>query len=219
MLARAVIFLIGWHPLDPAVAAKLNVSKRRILVFSHTSYWDFYIFAIYLLAYRQVIPPVRTLVKPQPFAYAGGLLRWLGAIPATQIEDKNGGCVDRVVKELSVQPNNAFMISPKGTILKHQWRSGYYHIAQKLAAPISVVGLDYEMHCVGMSDEIASTEEEAEVKQFCYSALSKIVPLHPAQENMEIRTFDKRRHGIIGSYWPLLKTLVVIAGLLRVLRK
>lgn len=214
-VARAAMFLMGWHPLDPVVAAQLRASPRRILVFSHTSYWDFYIFTLYLLGYHHVIPSVRTLVKPQPFAYAGALLRWIGAIPATHPDDRNGGGVDRVVGELRSQPVNVFMISPKGTILRHEWRSGYYHIAQKLGAPISVIGLDYELHCVRMSEEMAPTESEEAVRAFCYAALSKIVPIHPEQENMEIRDFNHHKHGIVGSWWPAIATVAAIALWLR----
>lgn len=212
VVARVIIFLAGWHPLDPVVANNLHAKGRRVLVFSHTSYWDFYVFLVYLLAYYQWIPPVRSLVKPQPFTYAGGILTWLGAIPSTKIDEKNGGAVDRIVKELQSQSSNAFMISPKGTILKAQWRSGYYHIAQKLQAPISVIGLDYELHCVRMSDEFSCDHTEEEVRKFCYSELSKIVPLHPENENMPIRHYDRIRHGLVGTYWPLIWSIIALAG-------
>lgn len=200
-LARSILFLLGWQPFSPQSLRNCNEHKRSVLVFSHTSYVDFYIFILYMLAYRHEIPRVRTLVKPDPFAYMGGILRWLGAIPATKVDEKNGGATHRIVTELSKENSFIFLISPKGTIVRRDWRSGYYNIAKKLNIPIKVTGLDYEHMCVVVTDAIDSQETESAVEEFCKKRLSNIVPLYPEDEVVEIRSHNRRC--FIDIYWVI----------------
>ena len=187
-LAKTLLFIMGWSFLNKRVLTALTESKRTILVFSHTSYADFYILILYLLSYPTELANVRTLVKPQPFKHFGGLLRRLGAIPATKIEDKQGGAVDRIVTDLKQTDQSIFLISPKGTILKREWRSGYYHIGKALKADFRVAGLDYEHHRVSLSDTINHEMGEERVREFLQAQLTDIVPLHPENEVVTIRS-------------------------------
>jgi 1-acyl-sn-glycerol-3-phosphate acyltransferase len=210
-VARSILFLMGWSSLTDETLNGLNEYKRVVLVFSHTSYFDFYIMILYLLAYPYQLANVRTLVKPQPFRHFGKLLRSFGAIPSTKVEDKQGGGVSRIVQSLKEKNECLFLISPKGTILKREWRSGYYHIAKLLEAPIRVIGLDYEKMGVTLSNAIASSNDESIVREFLYLELSKIVPLHPDQEVVPIKSHASRN--IIG-YGRLVGTCGVIFSLL-----
>jgi len=183
IIARIVLFMIGWSPIERKTFSKLLYYRRVLVVFSHSSYYDFYIMIIYILAYPEELAHVRTLVKPQPFKYFGWLLKRFGAIPSTRIEDKSGGAVDRIVEELNNSKDFIFLISPKGSILFREWRSGFYHIAQKLQVPIIVVGFDYEDHCVYVSDKaINYSKSYEEVVDFCKNYLGEITPLHPKHE-------------------------------------
>ena len=88
VLAKFTLWSLGWQSLTKETVFKLLKNERVIAVFSHTSYIDFYILTLYLLAYPRSLSTIRTLVKPQPFNYAGVLLRWMGAIPSSSISKK-----------------------------------------------------------------------------------------------------------------------------------
>lgn len=187
VIARMILYILGWELLDDQVIEQLTKHKYLVAVFSHTSYIDFYMAILYSLAYPYAFKDFRTLVKPQPFEYAGWLLRKFGAIPSTKKEDKNGGAVNRIVEDLKGSEQATLLISPKGTILKSEWRSGYYHIANQLDANLVAVGLDYEKKNVYVSEAISHTEGEPRVRSFLMRELSNIVPLHPDQEVCDIR--------------------------------
>lgn len=197
LLARVILFTMGWSLLDDSICNQLNKYDRTVLVFSHTTYADFYILILYILAHPNRLNLIKTLVKPQPFEYAGPLLRKLGAIPATKVEDKNGGAVNRLVAELNQFDKFLFLISPKGTIINRPWRSGYYHIAKSLNAPLMVAGLDYETKQVIVSKEISYEEEEPIVREFLQNEIKKIVPLFPEEEVVPIRKHDATKRGIV----------------------
>jgi len=194
---RAILLFFGWSLLSEDVLTKMNKYKRAVLVFSHTSYCDFYIMALYLLAYPQYLGFVNVLMKPQPFEYAGGLLRFFGGIPATKVENKNGGSTMKTVEELRKKKRSYLLLSPKGTIVKKEWRTGYYYIAKELEAPIMVVGLDFETKDIYLSSEVFCDKEEPVVRKLLYEDLKNIVPLYPEEEVVEIRKHDESKRSFV----------------------
>lgn len=199
---------MGWKGIDSNLLQKLSAHDRSVLVFSHTSYVDFYIFLLYKFAYPDELFHIRTLVKPDPFAYAGPLLRFLGAIPATKVSDKNGGAVSRIIDELKKLDKVVLMICPKGTIIKAPWRTGYYHIAKELKAPLLVVGLDYEKKTVEAGDFVSSEEPEHIVREQLYESLSHIVPLFPEDEVVPIRLHDHSKRSFMNWTLPIVVGIV-----------
>lgn len=189
---RFILWSIGWQLMSTETLQYLHRWNRIVIVFSHTSYVDFYIMILYILAYPDDLCAVRMLVKPQPFNYVGWLLRKFGAIPGTSIDEVKGGAVIRVVKELQKDNETLFLISPKGTIVKREWRSGYYHIAQALQAPLLASGLDYEQHAIVVSSIIDYNNTESVIKAHLYEQLGNIVPLFPDDEVMNIRPHKSR---------------------------
>jgi 1-acyl-sn-glycerol-3-phosphate acyltransferase len=196
--AKLCLFSMGWKLLDDNIFNRLKQFNRSVIVFSHTSYADFYILVLYLLAYPELLHKVRTLVKPQPFEYAGTLLTNLGAIPSTRLEDKDGGAVKRICTELKSLNNYIFLISPKGTIINRPWRSGYFHIASQLDATIFVAGLDYEKKSVIVSNPYSPKDyDENSIQPILKSDISQIVPLFPEGEVVPIRKHDYNKRTII----------------------
>jgi hypothetical protein len=181
---------MGWKQLDPSVIQKLSTHPRVVTIFSHTGYSDFILMILYIIGYPQTSRYFKTLIKPEPFAYAGMILRWLGGIPATRVDDTNGGAVDRIIAELESYVQFALLLSPKGTIVKRAWRSGYYHIARHFKIPIMVIGADYERKCLVASDAISSSESQAAVQRYLETQLQDIVPLVPEAEIVPIRPHD-----------------------------
>lgn len=210
IIARTILYIIGWRKIDEKTFNKLTINKRAVIVFSHTSYMDFYLMVLYLLAYPNRLHRIRTLIKPQPFSYAGGILTKLGAIPSTRLEDKNGGAVDRIVKILGDLPEFLFLISPKGTIIKNNWRSGYYNIAKRLNIPLLVAGVDYVNKAPVAFSSYDTAKSEADLKPLLQRDISNIIPLYPNCEVVDIVVHNESKRGIINYYNILYSILVVI---------
>lgn len=174
-----ILYIMGWSFLDDRAYRYINDNPRMVCVFSHTSYYDFYLMILYYLSHPHKLSNLKTLINPYYFTYIGFLLKLVGGIPA-----KN---VDIIVEELLKEKQSHFLISPKGTIVQGEWRSGYYHIAKGLNCPILALGLDYELKKIIICRPILSIYDEYHVKDLLYKDLSTIVPLHPKQENMTIR--------------------------------
>lgn len=187
IFGRSMLYLMGWEPLSEQNIMRLTEYERSVYIFSHTSYFDFYIFILYRLAYPEYLDNLFTLVKPQPFRYAGWLLNRVGAIPASRLEDKGSGGVQRIVDILNEKKSFKFMLSPKGTIVRREWRSGYFQIAKLTNSVIRVVGLDYADHNVLISKACDVNDYNLEsLQEVLQNTISKIVPLHPEQEVVPI---------------------------------
>lgn len=189
-ISTCILYLMGWKPLN--LQNHYDQHKYIVCVFSHSSYYDFFIMLLYKYKYYNKLHNLKVIIKPDYFQYMGFLLKRIGGIAATNIANKNGGKTQQIVEELQNEPSTKLLICPKGTILRGEWRTGYYYIAKELNAPLCVVGLDYEQKNVYFGDVIHVDEEEPIIRDKLYKELSNIVPLHPEQENMEIRSHSSK---------------------------
>jgi 1-acyl-sn-glycerol-3-phosphate acyltransferase len=201
IIASIILFVMGWLGPDESFWLQLRKYPQSVVIFSHTSYADFYLMILYLLKYPEALDYLRVIIKPQPFAYAGWLLRGLGGIPATPVEEKNGRSTDGIINELRAQGNFALLICPKGTIVKREWRSGYLVIAREFQAPIMVAGLDYEKKQPVISEAISSKVSDETIVSFAREQLATIVPLFPEEEVVTIREHDPKKRGILDLPW------------------
>lgn len=209
---------MGWKPMTDKQFQLLNKYPRSVVVFSHTSYADFFIMILYLLAYPQQTKNIRTIIKPEPFQYIGYILRKLGGIPATRVADKNGGSTIKIIEELQQQECFILLISPKGTIVKSSWRNGYYHIASNLKCQLMVIGLDYEKKCVIVEDGLNYHEDQDKIERILKEKLSNIVPLFPQEEVVDIRHHNSKKVSIIKYdriiYLLIITSFIIIFSLL-----
>lgn len=191
-VAKLILLLLGWKYLNEKQLIQYHKYKRSVIVFSHTTYADFYMFILYFLAFPNEFRNVRTLVKPQPFEYAGFILRRFGCIPSILPGEVNGESTRRIIAELDKQEKFIFLLSPKGTIVKREWRNGYYNIAVGLKCPLMSTGLDYDKKKIVISDDIKYDESKDDVEIFLKEQLSRIVPLYPEDEIVKIRKHKSR---------------------------
>jgi hypothetical protein len=213
-LAKLILITLGWNLPSDDHLIKINSNLRTIMVFSHTSYADFFLFILIMTAYPKETKYFRTLVIPGPFEYMGKFLRSYGAIPATVVDEKNGGAVKRIVQELLTKERSVFLISPKGTIVNRPWRSGYYAIAKELDGFLCAAGMDYEKKEIVISDCIHQSEGEDNVKEFLMKELGEIVPYFPEEEVMPIRKHNWWFRGFTSwRFW------LIISGLIYYFRK
>jgi 1-acyl-sn-glycerol-3-phosphate acyltransferase len=212
IICSIILYIIGWKNINPKLVNILNKHNKIICVFSHTSYYDFFIMLLYKYKYYLVFQYMKVLIKPDYFnGILGYLLTCIGGIPSTNVNIKNGGNLNKIVDTLNQTERCVFLISPKGSILKREWRSGYYHIGQALKAPYVAVGLDYEYKNIYVGDIINNDNTEKSVKEKLYNDLSKIAPLYPEQENMEIRKYDKNNISVI-NYSNIKNTIAIISS-------
>ena len=198
-VAKFIIFLLGWKYITEKQFSQFHEYKRSVIIFSHTTYADFYLFLLYFLAFPNEFKNVKVLVKPQPFEYAGFILRRFGCIPSSIFGQKNSGFTKCIIQELDKYEEFIFLISPKGTIVKSEWKSGYYNIAVSLKCHLLVTGLDYEKKKIVISDSIKYDENKDDIEIFLKEQLSRIVPLYPEDEIVEIRKHKSRLRSIIST--------------------
>jgi len=200
IVSSSILYVMGWNPIDANLLCRLNHYDRQILVYNHTSYADFFIMLLYMFKYNTELYYMRTLMKPQPFRYIGRILNFFGIIPSTKVDDKNGGAVDRICSELVTRSKSLLLISPKGTIVQREWRTGYYNIAKKTHSLVVAMGLDYEEKKVKGCKHISTLGiTESEVRDKLKKDLYNIVPLHPENEMMDIRPHDEWRRSLINT--------------------
>jgi len=193
----SILYIAGWQPLDDKVINIVNESPYLVCVFSHTSYFDFCFMLLYYFSYYKDLSNLKTLIKPDYFESIGWFLRKIGGIPATHISIKNGGATSKIVETLKSEPKGQLLISPKGTILKGEWRTGYYHIAKELDAKLVAIGVDYEDKKITIGNLIDNHLDELEIKHKLYKDLGQIVPLYPEREMMKLRFYCKNDVNVI----------------------
>ncbi len=115
--------------------------KKRIIVFSHTSYWDV---IVWLILFKKSSTNSFVLFDSRYYTWA---TKWLydllHCIPSTRLENRDGGLIGKLVERFR-HKNESICLSPKGTVKKKAWRTGYYHLARKLSVKIYPLIIDYE---------------------------------------------------------------------------
>ena len=115
--------------------------KKRIIVFSHTSYWDV---IVWLILFKKSSTNSFVLFDSRYYTWA---TKWLydllHCIPSSRLENRDGGLIGKLVERFR-HKNESICLSPKGTVKKKAWRTGYYHLARKLSVKIYPLIIDYE---------------------------------------------------------------------------
>lgn len=197
-----ILFILGWQPLP-----SIPIPRRSIFIFSHTSYWDFFLFLLYKGAYPAIFGSVFTLVKPQAFERWGWFLTRWGCLPATPREVTGGGSIDRLVATLRDKEKFIFLLSPEGSRHRQEWRSGYRVLASQLDVPIWVGGLDYEKKKIFLARPQPSDSRE----DLLQGIMSQIVPLHPERSFVRVR--PHQRHLVSVVDWQVMTSVVAMIGI------
>ena len=140
-LARALVRALGWQIDFKGLPAQQGV----ILVYPHTSNWDFPVAV--LLKWALGIP-VRFWAKETLFRIPlfGAWLRWLGGVPVRRSSPR--GVVSQMAAMMKQKKATGeyfwLALSPEGTRrLTAGWRSGFYRLALEADVPVGLAGLDY----------------------------------------------------------------------------
>jgi 1-acyl-sn-glycerol-3-phosphate acyltransferase len=142
-IAKHLLALIGWRLVyEPPPGP-----KAVLIVYPHTSNWDFF---VGFIARTAAAFPVHwaakdTLFRP-PIAW---LLRRLGGIPVNR--RIRTGFVAQMTEEFARRDQLYLVIAPEGT-RSHvsRWKSGFYHLARNTGVPLGIVFIDYARREVGV---------------------------------------------------------------------
>ena len=148
-LARWVLGLFGWTVDAPGLPAEQGV----ILVYPHTSNWDF---VVGLLAKWAIGIELRFWGKDSLFKtpLLGHWMRWVGGI-AVDRSHRHGIVGDTVkqMREAAARGERFWLaVAPEGTrSLSTGWRTGAYQVAVQAGVPVGLAYFDFERRIVSLT--------------------------------------------------------------------
>ena len=136
-LAQTILKLLGWKTVYAEPPAKHGI----IIVYPHTSNWDFLFGILWKFA---VNTKPRWVAKDSWFRFPlGGLMRRLGGIGIR----RDGGLdiTTQLRDKMLSEPECWLAIAPEGTRARKDYiHMGYYHIARAANIPIGIGFIDYK---------------------------------------------------------------------------
>jgi hypothetical protein len=167
-LLRGLRFVLGWPEIHIP-------NENFVSVVVHTSYFDVFIIGLYCMEFNVVMA-----LNPKIYALWPSFFSFLHFIPSKPLEERGTGGVSSLcsqIKEKSKDRKTIFFISPKGTIKKNEWRSGYKYIAMTLDWPLRSGLLDYSKRtfCFGP----AHLHDELNLQEKLQNELKDNCPLNP----------------------------------------
>jgi 1-acyl-sn-glycerol-3-phosphate acyltransferase len=148
-LARGVLRLFGWTVDAPGVPAEQGV----ILVYPHTSNWDF---VIGVLAKWAIGLQLRFWGKDSLFKVPllGRWARYIGGV-AVDRSSHHGivGDTVRQMREAAARGERFWLaVAPEGTrSLTTGWRTGAYQVAVQAGVPVGLAYFDFERRIVSLT--------------------------------------------------------------------
>ncbi len=154
------------------------VPKCVIIVYPHTSNWDFVVGYLSRIA---VGLPVQWIGKDTLFRWPiVGLLRRMGGIPVNRRE--HTGLIDQLTQEFERRPWLWLALAPEGTRSRTDyWKSGFYHLALAANAPVGLAFIDYRTRVVGLTTFLTLSGDQEEDLARMRAAYAGKVGKHPDQ--------------------------------------
>jgi 1-acyl-sn-glycerol-3-phosphate acyltransferase len=173
-LAAALLAAFGWR----VEVAWPTAPRGVIIVYPHTSNWDF---VIGILARAATGLPLSWVGKHSIFWWPlGSLLRWLGGIPVDRRSPQ--GLTDQLAAELARRDWMWLALAPEGTRRRvERWRSGFYRLALQAGVPLGIGFIDFGERVVGIGEYLdLAGDEEADLARIRVAYHGKVAR-HPAQ--------------------------------------
>ncbi|MBL8493720.1 MAG: lysophospholipid acyltransferase family protein [Rhodocyclaceae bacterium] len=142
-IAAAVLRLIGWR----LAYAPPPGPKAVVVVYPHTSNWDF---PIGVIGRAALDLPLRYVAKHTLFRWPFGMLfRGLGGIAVDR--RVSTGLVEQLRARFDAHDTFYLAITPEGTRSRTEyWKSGFYQIARAARVPVGLGFIDYGGRRVGI---------------------------------------------------------------------
>lgn len=177
-IARWMLARFGWQVEFDGLPG----SKGILIVYPHTSNWDF---IIGLQAKWVMGLPLHWIGKESLFrgltgATLGRLMRLWGGRPVDR--HTASGAVEQLARLMDSEPWFWLTLSPEGT-RKHQpyLRSGFYHLALRTQVPVGLAFIDYRHRRLGVTEFVKMSGNEADDLALLQRFYADKVGRHPAQ--------------------------------------
>ena len=153
-VATWLLRLFGWKVLYVPPPGP----KAVIVVYPHTSNWDF---PIGVMARSAIRLPISFAGKDSLFRRPfGTLFRRLGGIPVDR--SKRTGFTSQMVSEFNDREQFYLAIAPEGTRrATAQLKSGFYRLALAVGVPLGCAFIDYSRREVGIQDYLVLSGDES----------------------------------------------------------
>lgn len=137
-------------------------SKALVIIYPHTSNWDFVLGMLAKGATGLVVHWVgKDSLFQKVFGLSGWFFRALGGVPVNRRQST--GFVGQMAEEFRSRSSFYLALAPEGTrSLTPGWRSGFYHLARTAEVPLALAFLDYAKREVGICDYLDLTGDEAQ---------------------------------------------------------
>jgi 1-acyl-sn-glycerol-3-phosphate acyltransferase len=184
-LAAWVLAWFGWR----VVVAWPTAPKVVLIVYPHTSNWDFFIG--YLARLAAGLPAI-WIGKHTIFRWpVDGLLRSMGGIPVDRAHAT--GLIPALVKEFARRETVCLALAPEGTRRRlDHIKSGFYRLALAARVPVGLGYIDFATRTVGVGAWIDLSGDEAADLDRLRKAYAGRVGRHPEKAS-DIRFQPEQR--------------------------
>jgi len=178
-LCLGVLSLFGWR----TVYEPPTESKGIILVYPHTSNWDFMIGILFSYGYGL---GASWIAKHSAFRWPlGPVLRRMGGIPIDR--RKARGTIGAMVEAYRESDSLWIAITPEGTRSHtNHWKSGFYRIALAADVPCALGFIDFKTKTVSIATYVRFTGQTEKDLRALRNFFAGKRGLHPEKEG-EIR--------------------------------
>jgi len=189
-LARWVLRVLGWR-ID---FAGLPAQQGVIVVYPHTSNWDFVIGLLlkWAVGIRVQFWSKDTLFRVPLF---GSWLRWVGGLPVNRSVPQGAvGQMADLMRQKKAQDEYFWLaLTPEGTRRRTEgWRSGFYRLALAADVPVGLAGLDYSRKRLVFRDFVQLSGNEDHDLERMAVALQDVHGLRPGAQ-APVRLIDSNR--------------------------
>jgi len=173
-LAGALLRLLGWR----LVVTWPDVPRCIIIVYPHTSNWDF---LVGYLAKVAAGVPGHWIGKDTIFRWpVAGLLRRMGGIPVNRREPS--GLIRRLVAEFERRPFLWLVMAPEGTRSRTEYlKSGFYRLALSAGVPVGLAVMDWGRRVLSLQTYLSLSGDEAADLARIREVYAGVDGLHPDQ--------------------------------------